>query len=316
MKKYEELFKVLISNHIKFMQLSASISDVNKNITFIDMHGSFEYDSGFQTVPDNVVLIFLTPVNRFVLSACSSDNYEYVTDLISIFKDTETRQNIFKYISCLDKKNIKNNKDSVSFIKFAMQEAIVLFPNQKYFDLKLTKSSIDTNKNIYNFNGNTVVQIESELESNPIEQISIILSEYLNTKYRTPKYKEKLNYVFIKCCRSIDYDIGVLSSINNNNTKKLVNKIIDDGNQIYTYEIFMYYFNTIINNCELVNLGIKKFTQKITNTEFSNLFKKLPIAIPKLSDIIKHASSSIDKTVNEFIFIFNTYSRLNGMIRV
>jgi hypothetical protein len=125
--------------------------------------------------------------------------------------------------------------------------------------------------NIYNFPGsNCKTKSFKEIKDT---EFSTLLSNIVSKKSLASR--KCVNYLFVNCCRSIDSELGKLyqnSKIEFNseteteyNTKS--SYILDIGRQIYTYENFMYYFNTIINNCDK-KIQSKLFNQKFANIEF------------------------------------------------
>jgi hypothetical protein len=117
--KYEELFKTLIENMIKFNTLYKTLPFDMKNISLIDMHGEFPFIGSdgninkniLKTIPDNVVLVFITPINRVGFgNYCSIiSSKKYVKELKQRYKDENIRKQIFEDLSCLDKHNYYNS---------------------------------------------------------------------------------------------------------------------------------------------------------------------------------------------------------------
>lgn len=260
---YKELFKILTQQIIDFNTIYKPIPRNQKHITLIDMHGSFNFDNGFQTVPNNFVLVFLTPVNRYGYGLyCDKTHPDYLATLESVYTDPKIRNNIFDNLSCLDKYSDRNNKNTSYNLKLSLQDAVVLFPGQKYFDLNLSFEERDVSDfmNIYNFpdiDGNIIMQTELNVSS-----YSDTLSSILTTRYSKAQ-QHTLNYVFIRCCRNLDEEVSSL------NTNTNISQTIYTGYSIYVYENFMYYFNTIMNICD-TDIKSNLLEEAFGNTAFNN----------------------------------------------
>jgi hypothetical protein len=109
---------------------------IDNDLYYINMHGKFNYNNGFIKIPENIVLVFLTPVNRFGVF-CSYENRNNIYD---IFNDKIQKNNILNNIFCIDKINDtpkQNNANFLSDFSF-FENSIVLLPGQYYFDLNIS----------------------------------------------------------------------------------------------------------------------------------------------------------------------------------
>jgi hypothetical protein len=166
------------------------------------------------------------------------------------------------------------------------------------------------------------------------------LSEYI-TKYKLPEYTGTLNYVFVSACRNIDSEILEIQTHqqlhqeikeerhiryfdNSNDHDTQLNKHIETiskyGNKLYTYENFMYFFNTIINNCKNSKGKFKYFQEFYGNTELSNITynntlsnadKMYSLEYDTLSKII----NLLEEHLGNIVSIINIRNYLNKCIR-
>jgi len=104
------------------------------------MHGSFNFTNKFIQIPNNIVIVFLTPVNRFGHTCLYVDRQKIYTT----FKDAQQKKNILNNILCIDKihdskqlnNRDKNNTKLHNYFNY-FEKSIVLLPGQSYCDLDL-----------------------------------------------------------------------------------------------------------------------------------------------------------------------------------
>lgn len=238
-KLFMHLYKTVIDYKIKLASFNGALQD----FIYINMHGTFSSNASPKIIPDNFVLVFLTPVNRY--SSCRFDN---IKQELAYLNSKSNRMLLQSNILCMDKQSTdntvhnRNNRHYSNAHKF-FRNALVLLPGQYYYDLYLSISFEDKDTglglNIYNFKDTfetyeSVISSLDELKDNPYK---IFLSEYLDELNKQESTNTK--YIIINCCRNIDHIIT--------NTKR----DFEYGLDIYIYENFMLYFNTIMSNCEV-----------------------------------------------------------------
>uniref|UniRef100_A0A6C0HMC9 Uncharacterized protein n=1 Tax=viral metagenome TaxID=1070528 RepID=A0A6C0HMC9_9ZZZZ len=257
-KEYIDLIKTIykisdIDENILFNKLYTQITDYQKKsqelqkssfdnpLYYIDMHGGFNFEKKFIQVPDNIVIVFLTPVNRFGHTCELVDRQT----IYKTFKNRDSKNKILNNILCIDKiynpKLLNNQNNRHIYNKFHFfEKSIVLLPGQYYCDLNLSFSKSIENKekdmDISYFSNNR----QSSIILEDVLIYNNTLSSIINTNI-VPK-QDKLAYIFVDCCRNID------SNVKNNATN--INALY--GKQIYIYENFMLYFNTIMSKCNSI----------------------------------------------------------------
>jgi hypothetical protein len=317
-KKYEELFKHLVLILINFNTNLKTLPVASKKIALIDMHGGFNFDNGFQIVPDNMVLVFMTPVNRYgFIGGCSKKNPDYLEKLKNSFSNSDTRQKIFESLSCLDKFSDRDNKNSGQNYKYALQEATVLYPGQYYFDLEMSYNENDKDNilGIYVFPDNVSDELQTKFTNRYYNNFSNSLSNIIASNFPSNTGgKPSLTYLFIDCCRNIDHYIKDLKS----SSQKL--KFLQSGKDIYTYENFMYFFNTIMSNCkDDVKSGLFDINFEYYENTLEILTKKNAIireSINKLfHNYFKKYGYKFETLINNFINSILTSVYRNTQIR-
>jgi hypothetical protein len=215
------LFEYLKTTVDNYKTRNKTHDKLNSSILFMNIHGGIRSD--FFTVPENIVVVLLTPINR------SSGNqicfYNIKQKIVKYLK--ENFINILNNVICLDKGS--NEK--------LFKESIVLLPGQKCNNLIL---STDNNKP--DFCSITDINEDNEICRN-ITNFQTLLSNFCDEENRKLDL-QKIKLIIVNSCRSVD------NSIYNGNIKK---NIID---KIYYMENFIYYFNPIIFNCD-TELNIK-----------------------------------------------------------
>ena len=291
LRKYQQLFNEQYNNILIQKRSLATIRLEHKELQYLHMHGGF-IDEIPRRVPDKVILVFLTPLNRY--GFCKADSY--LSELFTKFKDSASRGDILKNIFCLDKHIKDVSLNAVDNYKDALNNALVLYPNQSYFDLNISYDMSDTGKNskhtfgIFKFTSDRT-DVENSLSGTQIYRNS--LSNYLES-LKSDKFK----YVFVDVCRNLDH----------------FNQIFEKA---FIYENYMYYFNTIMSNCKiaitsdlpLTHFGKLKFTHNLEklppillhgfNQKFQQLFYE---SFPEtFSEIIQEIISELNSEYSHFI---------------
>lgn len=256
-----ELFKQLYATITNFRQIQAN--ETLQDFRYINMHGGF-VDTSPKKIRDDIILIFLTPVNRYGVGCL--DNTKKILDELQL---PENRLHIQTNILCLDKdlsnnniNNSQNNRNNQNYHSL-FKNAITLLPGQYFYDLYLsiTKKDKGLKLNIYNLDNN-----KSEVELNPNANGDIEYSTQLSFYIDSLPKTEKIKFLFVNCCRNIDYSIQYF----NLNTNL--------GKDIYVYENFMLYFNTIMAGCKKIISpiqGVMLFKSKQKNNKQEEYFKNL-----------------------------------------
>uniref|UniRef100_A0A6C0HMN7 Uncharacterized protein n=1 Tax=viral metagenome TaxID=1070528 RepID=A0A6C0HMN7_9ZZZZ len=278
-----ELFKKLYSQIIDYKTKSQTQQDtqINNDLFYINMHGGFNLKSGFKQIPPNIVVVFLTPVNRYGF-ACSKENTKATHDT---FNNPVLKKKFLNNILCIDKinDNPKQNNRTVRS-KFAFFEnALVLLPGQYYCDLNLSFTEKDEK-----------YSVEITHYGSPQKQIippdTLKYNNTLSNIIKNNIPQDKLTYVIVDCCRNLDH-------------------LKQNGTDIYIYENFMLYFNTIMSKCNAeaiksTNLPVKEFSKfSIIAVRSSDEFVVLQETIEKsfvlyLNTIIKIVTTYIILKIN------------------
>lgn len=249
--------------------------DNDKQLIDINMHGEFIKED-IKIVPENVVLIFLTPLNRTLNLNFSHDILN--DTIIPELSYNSIRNKLLNNIFCLDKLDDLNSSINNSFYK----NSLILYPNQVYYNILLSYGIEDLTKfnyGIYNYNNKTKTNFsdykfeEDEYLTDGKNNYYTSLSSLINIL--SSQNSQILNYLLIRTCREL-------------NIKKLTFKTI------YSYENFSYYFNTIISNCKNIKFKIS-LKKNITFGKHSNeqilYVKILNKYIDDFVDIIKYSNS-------------------------
>jgi hypothetical protein len=276
---YKDIIKNIYSNRDNFFYELYStilnyrkIVEKNKNIAqdfyYINTHGGFkslEEISNFPKtkVPANTILIFLVPINRYGFTSLNE-----IDILKSSLQKPSNRIFIQENLPCLDKFNNNSNSDSELNTKHLKQykmfkNALIFYPGQYYFDLKLSFKPDDDEKdmNIYYFTKDNELQklIKTKRNKNILitkynDSLSNIVNETKDPNiYEIEKKESKNNfkYIIVNSCRNLD---TVLDQLNTNNINyKMKQDIYEYGvKNIYIYENFMFYYNLIMANCNII----------------------------------------------------------------
>jgi len=297
----DQLFKDLYFQIIDYKAKKQTLPDnpINNDLFYIDMHGSFNFTKGFQKIPPNIVLVFLTPVNRLGICGTLSDN-EVINDT---FENPILRNNILNNILCIDKINKNKRKNNRLFInEFAFFEnSIVLLPGQYYYDLDLFMSVADKNKylmNISYYGAKNIENIIPEFELEYKNTLSEIINNIVLPQTSSNTDSDQISYIIVNCCRSLNY-------VNENGTS-IYGK---DGTDIYVYENFMFYFNTIMFNCNeniiSENLPLLKFHKVNVMAVMENIttFNKVKLAVEHSLALYLNNDNTIIKTIIDLINI-------------
>ena len=167
----------------------------NKNTYFINCHGGyFKNNLKLYTVPDNVIIHFLTPLNY--LSYIYPDEYKILHQkLKEISKNTDN--------------TINNIKDLLKIDCF--QNMITFLPGQKCFDINLSITSDDkikfnNNMGIYN-NGVFITNELDDTLSNIIQNDSTSIVHPILLTFP----EDIITNIYINCCRSCNNSIDYLT---------------------------------------------------------------------------------------------------------
>ena len=290
----EELYRILykqITDYQESIERQKKQPYIDNTIFYVDMHGEFDFVKKEKfIVPLNIVLILLTPVNRFGLTCNITDN-KNIHDIFTIPKlnpnatpeeiqeskrQHACRQNILQNILCIDKiantSNL-NNRKIFNFFAF-LDKALVLLPGQQYYNLNLRFTATDNGKNmgIFQFNKDGDINI---LGGNFYNATLKIFIDHIPPDPDDPTI---FQYIFVNCCRNIDESV---KHTKNNNT---ITQNTEYGKEIYIYENFMLYFNTIMSSC--------------------NAIFRSNTCLPKLQ-YLKHNVEILFNDINEkFIFVY------------
>jgi hypothetical protein len=265
---------------------------------------------GIKVVPSNIVLIYLTPINRF--SICKRIKTD---EVVSFLQKLENRLMFQRNVACIDKIadepefNNRNNRQKYGLFK----NSIVFLPGQHYYNIKLSYDKKD--QDLYNFGFFESSENGLLIKQDKGESFSIDLTTYLNEIATIQS--DKIKYVIVDCCRNTDTRI---EAQNDNKKNTLLRFFYSD----YLYENFIQYYNIIMLNCvsseqsllkhsttSLKEFGLKtKTTFEKIKQNFIKLFIKNFVENFEelLSDDKKFVVKS-GKTIEEFItkLITNEY---------
>ena len=282
-KGNDELFATLYKQITDYTYKKSLKDSYDNDLFYIDMHGGFNFTNKFIQIPNNIVIVFLTPVNRFGHTCSYVDRQKIYTT----FKDTQQRKNILNNILCIDKihdskqlnNRFGNNTKIYNYFNY-FEKSIVLLPGQYYGDLNLSfsKSKENTGKNM-NISYFSKSEQSSIIPEDILEYNKTLSSIIIELQQRVQE--QNLTYVFVNCCRNIDYSIQ--------NNKNNLNALY--GKEIYIYENFMLYFNTLMSNCRDVY-----YSEKLPKIMYSKNFSK--------DDIVKLYTNIT--TISQY----NTYKKL------
>ena len=87
---FKSLFSHLNSQLNDYKQIVSDPVKINEDIDiyYVHTHGAFNFESGFQQIPENIVLVFLTPVNRYGFT-CKKSHYKQI---IKTLRDISIKQ--------------------------------------------------------------------------------------------------------------------------------------------------------------------------------------------------------------------------------
>ena len=284
---YKRSFNDQYNNILKQKQNLATIRPENTELHYLKMHGKVIFDRVLMRVPDNVILVFLTPLNRY--GFCKP--YLYNSDLFNKLKNTEFRDKLLKNIFCLDKHVKDVSLNAIGNYKDALNNALVLYPNQSYLDLNISYDMRETEKNSIFSSLFGVFKFTSD--NSNIENILLgkkTYSSYLSDHLNFNK-SDKFQYVFVDVCRNLDQ----------------CNQICEDA---FIYENYMYYFNTIMSNCKiaiksdlpLTYFGKLDFTHDLKNLQ-PDLLVKIKTKFKKL--FYESFPETFSEIIQEIINLIN-----------
>lgn len=275
-----------------------------QNFHYLSCHGGM-IPYGVAVVPSNIILIYLTPINRFGICKRTDRVVQFLQKL-------ENRLMLQQNVACIDKIadepefNNRNNRQKYGLFK----NSIVFLPGQKYYNIHLSYDKKD--QDLYNFgffesSENGLISKQDKGDS-----FSIDLSKYLREIANSQS--DKLKYVIVDCCRNTDTRIET----QNNDNQQL--DLLRFFYHAYLYENFIQYYNIIMLNCvsseqsllyhstsTLQNFGLKhKATFDKNITYLIKLFiKNFVENFTKLSSNEQNfLAVTSGKTIEEFITIF------------
>jgi len=277
-----DLFQNLRENlEKKYESMQKRLSELEKenhtgDFIFLKTHGSYN-KMNIQDVPDNTIIIFTTPLNRYGYSGKC-----FRQSKIEFFSNKANRFLLQNNITCIDKgidsrEISNNNKPNFSELDNIFKNAIVFLPGQKYFDIQLSYTKKDANDGfgIYKNLNNQESYESTELKST-------LLSKYIE-KYYTSITTSIPTFFIVSGCRSLNSEIP---SENNNTTNSLIIK----GQLMYKYEHFILYYNTLLLNCFLgTETKLKKIrsSRNISNRNTSELKLKLIFSEKRIQEFKK-----------------------------
>jgi hypothetical protein len=204
-------------------------------ILFYRMHSNYlknNLNTNFEKkiVPKNVVLVLSTPVNRFSYSECKKEDSDYNFHKLLINKDKTHEGSLIyllKNIQCVDKFKTNNNKNNSfnSNYKNMFQNAIILYPEQYYYDLNIVYSLQESSE----YSG--IYEDGKKIEKNPESPSSFKLSDYLKKISNDNVINKKISYVLPLGCR-------------------FIGETTEQSQNIYTDELFSYSINFLLSNCK------------------------------------------------------------------
>ena len=257
---FKKLYKTTLDYREKILKNSANAND----FYYVNTHGSFgDFNvvlNQIYKVPDNTVLIFLTPINRYGF-ICSKSEGELIKDSLHL---PENRKFIQENLDCLDKFNNDTNSTELSTknMKYhkMFKNALFLYPGQYYFSLDLGINFDGSDKgrdmNIHYFTKDEEVKNLIKKEKKIYEdQLHNIVNDEKNSEiYEKEERNSLIKYIIVDCCRNLDSAFNSKLS-NTYNTRK-----------IYLYENFMFYYNLIMANCKIIN-----YNTFLPDIRFSNM---------------------------------------------
>ena len=235
-KKYDVgndigLFEKLKSSVYNYNKLKQLDRQNEVAVSFLNIHGGIRPE--FFTVPDNIVVVLLTPLNRF---ACLGREkvMELFTNVMEYLRNPEQYRSFPKQLVCLDK-----GSETKLF-----NNSLVVLPGQICNNMDLTYNESDIRNNtgntsnpfcgILDFQNSTTFSCRQMKDKNfqtTLRDFCTSESESTNTQ------NQKLKILIFNSCRSIDHSMQY-------------SKFSDeDINLIYNYETFLYFYNTIIFGC-------------------------------------------------------------------
>jgi hypothetical protein len=270
-RHFRKLFDKLQSSILTTISRISTFTPENiydeTSVYYLYMHGNYDFTnlhSLKKTVPDNVILVFNTPINRF--GVCTNTKEHKL--IIKKLQERKSRHNILSQIGCVDKHIDKSEFNNATLSsKTFMSRAIVLYPGQFYYNIKLGFSklkNIDEDLGVYEINDD--IHNYYSHSSEIITDLKIEIDKIL----KSPAHKTKIKYIFVDCCRSLNDEI-----IKNPDLADQYTKI---SNEMYEYEHFMYYFNIAMNSCgQSIESSIPRslFIKKLSHLNYYDFLIKI-----------------------------------------
>jgi hypothetical protein len=259
---------------------------------YLNCHGIMKKE--ISIVPDNVVLIFLTPINRYGI--CNYWNNTFLTEFFN--------KNLIKFqqnFSCIDKIKIWydfNNRYSNGGHRGheLFTNSIFFLPGQKFYDLDLQYNKYDLAIN--NMGSFMFPVAGTENKEKYGDTFKQVLSVYISEKAKIDP--DKIKYIIVNCCRNIDDSI----QRNKNNS----NATLDFYNDAYIYENILHYYNIImLGNFTNIGSDIQQKTAGYKQFLSGTITKKKLVDehMQELKDLFK-------KNLFEYIKLFKPEKTVNS----
>lgn len=313
---FEELFAKLYQTTLNYRQIVENNKMIAQDFYYFNLHGAPIRFKESMLIPDNTILIFLTPINRV------SETFE-LSDLEEILITLQEQRNrvfIQNNLQCIDKDRSPldldlNNRHYEEYNIF--KHAQVLYPGQYYYDLELgyPKKEVSIYKRgIKYFTEDKTPQEITIPDADGYDDIlsNIISGAFLPEKYKQIVFeKSKTRYFVLKMCRSWDH----LTSRSTSTSIRTSTRTMSTQN--YIYENFMFYYNLIMANCKLSSID-KPVYYEAPFVRFSNFEHDLnfydylskPKTIKKLQPIFTEYLSKNKKNIfNELKIFFPNYNQ-------
>ena len=240
--KLKQIDETLLPDIIKTKQ---------KRLVFSDCHGEVVSDGDFKTIPNNVILCFLSPLGDINVVYEQTPKFKTFNQRLMSIKPDEFN-NIFEFRSRLREISLEveyNLSEAISIYNCFLN-SVWYYPGQKYTDVRLNISKKDNVKyrddiyfNTYNINispdGKKVnffpnpYIFQDDRGGNSIKgalgsksSLNDTLSDFLN-KFK--KDTGHINLVIMNCCRNIS------------------TQFIDNYQLIYENEIAHYHYNILLD---------------------------------------------------------------------
>ena len=288
--QYYNLF-VILNNNIKIYHKHLKLI-TEKKIYLLDCHGNFENQftqANRQTfkVPNNMVIIFLTPINHYA-QLVYPDKHKRYHNFLGTLKFIDSN-----IIGCINNLN-------------EFQYSEILLPEQICFDMDISYNKSDK-MNLSSLQDNKIIK------HLPQEYDSTLSKLILGSTFAANTF----NYVFISTCRSInDYIIDRQRNMPqlNQNTLEFFKKT---GNEMYIYYNFIYYYNFNILDCvktklDKVNIHYQSVSKHMKSKKY---FRQISPVIAQNEPVIAQNEPVIaqNETLKNFTPFHSNLSSYNNI---